>query len=120
MLLPGIPGDTKLYIFLIKGAAPAAGYIMFVIYSNEQQMGRLVAHFPNSSMQPPIFTYFNVYGIFFCAESTQMEDPRLEWRTIQENMLREYLQTAQDALEVSFDHFCRCLFFTRRRAIILC
>jgi hypothetical protein len=30
-----------------------------------------------------------------------MEDPRQEWRTIQENMLREYLQTAQDALEVS-------------------
>jgi hypothetical protein len=35
------------------------------------------------------------------AECTQLEDPRLEWRAIQEAMLREYLQTAQDVLEVS-------------------
>lgn len=34
-------------------------------------------------------------------ECTQLEDPRLEWRAIQEAMLREYLQTAQDVLEVS-------------------
>lgn len=30
-----------------------------------------------------------------------MEDPRLEWLSIQEAMLREYLHTAQEALEVS-------------------
>lgn len=35
------------------------------------------------------------------SESTQLEDPRQEWRIIQEDMLREYLQTAQDELEVS-------------------
>lgn len=35
------------------------------------------------------------------AETTQLEDPRQEWRAIQEAMLRDYLQTAQDVLEVS-------------------
>jgi hypothetical protein len=30
-----------------------------------------------------------------------LEDPRLEWRAIQEDMLRDYLHTAQDVLEVS-------------------
>ncbi|GBP17745.1 Protein kibra [Eumeta japonica] len=30
---------------------------------------------------------------------TQLEDPRLEWMSIQEAMLRDYLQTAQEALE---------------------
>lgn len=35
------------------------------------------------------------------SETTQLEDPRQEWRAIQEAMLREYLQTAQDVLEVS-------------------
>jgi hypothetical protein len=30
-----------------------------------------------------------------------LEDPRLEWRAIQEAMLRDYLHTAQDVLEVS-------------------
>lgn len=34
------------------------------------------------------------------AECTQLEDPRLEWRAVQEAMLRDYLQTAQDVLEV--------------------
>lgn len=38
--------------------------------------------------------------LFVFAESTQLEDPRQEWRAIQEAMLREYLQTAQDVLEV--------------------
>lgn len=33
-------------------------------------------------------------------ETTQLEDPRQEWRAIQEAMLRDYLQTAQDVLEV--------------------
>lgn len=35
-------------------------------------------------------------------ECTQIEDPRLEWRAIQEAMLRDYLHTAQDQLEVIF------------------
>lgn len=38
---------------------------------------------------------------FFIAEVTQLEDPRLEWLSIQEAMLRDYLHTAQEALEVS-------------------
>lgn len=32
------------------------------------------------------------------AESTQLEDPRQEWKSIQEQMLREYLSSAQDVL----------------------
>lgn len=31
-------------------------------------------------------------------ESTQLEDPRQEWKSIQEHMLREYLTSAQDVL----------------------
>lgn len=31
-------------------------------------------------------------------ESTQLEDPRQEWKSIQEQMLREYLTSAQDVL----------------------
>lgn len=31
-------------------------------------------------------------------ESTQLEDPRQEWKSIQEEMLREYLTSANDAL----------------------
>lgn len=34
------------------------------------------------------------------AEVTQLEDPRLEWLGVQEAMLRDYLTTAQDALQV--------------------
>lgn len=33
-----------------------------------------------------------------------MEDPRQEWRAVQEAMLRDYLQTAQDVLEVSLTY----------------
>lgn len=32
-------------------------------------------------------------------ETNQLEDPRLEWRSIQEAMLKEYLQTAKEDLE---------------------
>jgi hypothetical protein len=63
------------------------------------------AHFLNSCMQfgtNIARTRIFMVSVFLSAvETTQMEDPRQEWRTIQENMLREYLQTAQDALEVS-------------------
>lgn len=35
---------------------------------------------------------------FVFAESTQLEDPRQEWKSIQEHMLREYLTSAQEVL----------------------
>lgn len=47
-----------------------------------------------------ILYYFNL-AYFLVLECTQLEDPRLEWRAIQEAMLRDYLHTAQDVLEVS-------------------
>lgn len=34
----------------------------------------------------------------FWLESTQLEDPRQEWKSIQEQMLHEYLTSAQDVL----------------------
>lgn len=37
-------------------------------------------------------------SIFRQTESTQLEDPRQEWKSIQEQMLREYLSSAQDKL----------------------
>lgn len=48
------------------------------------------------------------------SETTQLEDPRQEWRAIQEAMLREYLQTAQDVLEVSLE--CPFNYFRRVEA----
>lgn len=36
--------------------------------------------------------------INFSTESTQLEDPRQEWKSIQEEMLREYLTSANDVL----------------------
>lgn len=44
------------------------------------------------------------YPFFSILESTQLEDPRQEWRAIQESMLREYLHTAQDVLEVRLNY----------------
>ncbi|OWR50308.1 putative myosin-2 heavy chain non muscle [Danaus plexippus plexippus] len=39
------------------------------------------------------------YYINHVNQVTQLEDPRLEWLSIQEAMLRDYLHTAQEALE---------------------
>lgn len=57
-----------------------------------------------------------IYLLFFSiiSETTQLEDPRQEWRAIQEAMLREYLQTAQDVLEVSLE--CPFNYFRRVEA----
>lgn len=38
------------------------------------------------------------YYLISLEESTQLEDPRQEWKSIQEQMLREYLSSAQDKL----------------------
>lgn len=39
------------------------------------------------------------YYINHNSKSTQLEDPRLEWKTRQEEMLREYMSSAQETLE---------------------
>lgn len=44
------------------------------------------------------FFSFSVAYINKKPESTQLEDPRQEWKSIQEQMLREYLTSAQDQL----------------------
>lgn len=51
-----------------------------------------------------------MYSILEC---TQLEDPRLEWRAVQEAMLREYLLTAQEVLEVR-SHYSRFLIIVYR------
>lgn len=38
-------------------------------------------------------------GDTIIAEFTQLEDPRQEWKGIQEAMLKDYLVSAQDSLE---------------------
>ena len=38
------------------------------------------------------------YWLFFFSEKVQIEDPRLQWRALQEDMLRSYLVTAQEDL----------------------
>lgn len=48
---------------------------------------------------PDNLGYLNLILYFLCQiESTQLEDPRQEWKSIQEHMLREYLTSAQDVL----------------------
>jgi len=39
------------------------------------------------------------YYINHLAQSTQLEDPRQEWKSVQEQMLSDYLSAAQDQLE---------------------
>lgn len=39
------------------------------------------------------------YYINHIAQTTQLEDPRQEWKSVQEQMLRDYLSAAQDQLE---------------------
>lgn len=46
-----------------------------------------------------IFINFKVLICVF-SEKNQLEDPRQQWRTEQELMLKDYLVTAQDDLEV--------------------
>lgn len=40
-----------------------------------------------------------VYYVNHVDKKVQMEDPRLEWRRLQEDMLRQYLFTAQEDLQ---------------------
>lgn len=47
------------------------------------------------------FFFINFQHTHGVLECTQLEDPRLEWRAVQEAMLRDYLHVAQDVLEVS-------------------
>lgn len=49
-------------------------------------------------------------GLFYSTiESNQLEDPRQQWREQQEMMLKEYLVTAQDDLQVTLSpvHTCQ-------------
>lgn len=39
--------------------------------------------------------------VLLCAETNQIEDPRLKWREEQERMLKEYLEDASQDLAVS-------------------
>lgn len=47
-------------------------------------------------------------------ESTQLEDPRQEWKGIQEAMLKDYLVSAQDSLEAK-----REIFDVKQRRLLL-
>lgn len=45
------------------------------------------------------FSHRTEYSPFAPLEFTQLEDPRQEWKGIQEAMLKDYLVSAQDSLE---------------------
>lgn len=47
------------------------------------------------SYDPQIGTYYINHN----TQTTQLEDPRLQWKSKQDEMLREYLCSAQDTLE---------------------
>ena len=42
------------------------------------------------------------YYINHLEHTNQIEDPRLTWRSVQEQMLKDYLVTAKENLEVLF------------------
>lgn len=47
--------------------------------------------------------------LLFTSETNQLEDPRQQWRKEQELMLKDYLVTAKDDLDVSYSYllvFC--------------
>jgi protein KIBRA len=44
-----------------------------------------------------------VYYVNHVEKAVQSEDPRLEWRALQEDMLRQYLVTAQEDLQAKKD-----------------
>uniref|UniRef100_A0A1B0EZL0 Protein kibra n=1 Tax=Phlebotomus papatasi TaxID=29031 RepID=A0A1B0EZL0_PHLPP len=50
-------------------------------------------------------TIIGRYYINHLNQSTQLEDPRQEWKIVQEAMLREYLNSAQDVLEAKKEIF---------------
>lgn len=62
-------------------------------------------------------TKWLILSYFIVTEVTQLEDPRLEWLSIQEAMLRDYLHTAQEALEVSI--LTRCIHFIWKKPKVL-
>ena len=56
---------------------------------------------PSSS--PPISSFLSSSSSLLPPEQVQSEDPRLEWRALQEDMLRQYLVTAQEDLQIKKD-----------------
>lgn len=57
------------------------------------------AHFTyNITVWDVLTNAFVVFLVVIRSESTQLEDPRQEWKSIQEHMLHEYLTSAQDVL----------------------
>ena len=54
-------------------------------------------------------TVFKLWLLIF-SETNQLENPRQQWHVEQEQMLKDYLVTAQDDLEVHIRlHVCRAL-----------
>ena len=67
-------------------------YHLYNFVTTRAQKGFPISHFPIS--------HFPIPNQVFSAEQVQSEDPRLEWRALQEDMLRQYLVTAQEDLQV--------------------
>ena len=55
------------------------------------------------SSLPPISSSYPSSSSLLLPEQVQSEDPRLEWRALQEDMLRQYLVTAQEDLQIKKD-----------------
>ena len=81
-------------------------YHLYNFVTTRAQKGFPISHFPIS--------HFPIPNQVFSAEQVQSEDPRLEWRALQEDMLRQYLVTAQEDLQVHLHHPNECLRIWRR------
>lgn len=51
-----------------------------------------------SKKQNKLAFYWSCFLLFCLQETTQIEDPRVQWRREQEHMLKDYLVLAQEAI----------------------
>ncbi|XP_017488689.1 PREDICTED: protein kibra, partial [Rhagoletis zephyria] len=72
-----------------------ARYIYTKPQSFEDCVGDELPHGWEEAYDPHIGRYY----INHIEQTTQLEDPRQEWKSVQEQMLRDYLSAAQDQLE---------------------
>jgi len=73
-----------------------AGYSYFAVDTVEFNIGKFLFYrsVSNGCCVPICYDV--------CAETNQIEDPRLKWRSEQERMIKEYLADASQDLAVSF------------------
>ena len=85
--LDGNKSWTTVEASIMSTTLTVSFYHLYNFVTTRAQKGFPISHLP-------------IPNQVFSAEQVQSEDPRLEWRALQEDMLRQYLVTAQEDLQV--------------------